>query len=99
MFAKVVSTAAVAATIITGLAVPAQAHSRRHHVRHYQERADYAPRNCHSNGTTGLIVGGVAGGVAGNRIAGEDHRTVGTLVGAGAGGLLGRAIDRHHSRC
>ena len=100
MFAKAVTTAVLAATVITGLAAPAQAHSRRHHDHRYQTRADYAPsRNCQSNGTTGLIVGGVAGGLAGNAIAGHGNRTVGTVVGATGGGLLGRAIDRHHSRC
>jgi hypothetical protein len=45
------------------------------------------------DGTTGLIVGGMAGGVLGNIIAPGGHRTLGTILGAGAGALLGRAID------
>ncbi len=56
----------------------------------------YCRRN---NGTTGLIVGGVAGGVLGNIIDGGRHRTLGTLLGAGGGALLGRSVDRGDLRC
>lgn len=45
------------------------------------------------DGTTGLIIGGVAGGVLGNVIAPGGSKTLGTIIGAGAGALLGRAID------
>jgi hypothetical protein len=45
------------------------------------------------NGTTGLIVGGIAGGVLGQIIAPGGYKTLGAIVGAGAGALLGRAID------
>ena len=45
------------------------------------------------DGTTGLIVGGVTGGVLGNIIAPGGSKTLGTLIGAGAGALIGRAID------
>ncbi len=47
-----------------------------------------------SDGTTGLIAGGAAGGVLGNVIDGGRSRTVGTLLGAAAGALAGRAIDQ-----
>lgn len=58
----------------------------------------YCRRN---DGTTGLIVGGAAGGVFGNVIAGGHSRTVGTLIGAAAGALAGKAIDQNNSdvRC
>lgn len=51
-----------------------------------------------SNGTTGLIVGGVAGGLLGNALIGG---TGGTLLGAAGGALGGRAIERGGSnrRC
>ena len=52
--------------------------------RYYCQRDD---------GTTGLIIGGVAGGVLGNIIAPGSWKTVGTLIGAGSGALIGRAID------
>jgi Glycine zipper 2TM domain len=45
------------------------------------------------DGTTGLIVGGVAGGVLGTIIAPGDFKTLGAIIGAGAGALIGRAID------
>jgi hypothetical protein len=45
------------------------------------------------DGTTGLIVGGIAGGVLGNVIAPGGSKTLGTVIGAGAGALIGRAID------
>ena len=47
-----------------------------------------------SDGTTGLIVGGIAGGVLGNVIAPGDSETLGTVLGAIGGAVAGRAIDR-----
>jgi len=47
-----------------------------------------------SNGTTGLVVGGVAGALLGRTIDTRGDRAVGTLGGAAAGALAGRAIDR-----
>lgn len=51
-----------------------------------------------SDGTTGLIVGGVAGALLGREVAGRrgDH-TAGAILGAAGGALLGRAIDRSGS--
>lgn len=46
-----------------------------------------------SDGTTGLIVGGVAGGVLGNVIAPGDSKTIGTVLGAIGGAAIGSAID------
>jgi hypothetical protein len=45
------------------------------------------------DGTTGLIVGGMAGGVLGQIIAPGGYKTLGVLLGAGAGALVGRAVD------
>ena len=52
--------------------------------RYYCERDD---------GTTGLIIGGISGGVLGNIIPPGGYKTLGTIIGAGAGALIGRAID------
>ena len=53
-----------------------------------------------SDGTTGLIVGGVSGGVIGNIIAPGDSKTIGTLLGAVAGAAVGAAIDTNSGvRC
>jgi hypothetical protein len=51
-----------------------------------------------SNGTTGLIVGGVGGALAGRAIDTHGERTTGTLLGAAAGALLGKSIDSRR-RC
>lgn len=52
-----------------------------------------------SDGTTGLIIGGIAGGVLGNLIAPGDSKTIGTILGGAAGALAGRAIDRDNVTC
>lgn len=50
------------------------------------------------DGTTGLIVGGVAGALVGRTIDSRGDRTLGTLLGAGAGALAGREIERSGKR-
>jgi hypothetical protein len=55
----------------------------------------YCKRN---DGTTGLIVGGAAGGILGNVIDGGHSRTVGTLLGAAVGAVAGKAIDQSNSQ-
>ena len=51
-----------------------------------------------TDGTTGLIVGGVAGALLGRTVDTRGDRTLGTLGGAAAGALLGREVDREGSR-
>lgn len=46
-----------------------------------------------SNGTTGLLVGGVGGALAGRAIDSHGDRATGTLLGAAAGALIGKSID------
>ena len=50
-----------------------------------------------SDGTTGLIVGAIGGGVLGNVIDGGRNRVGGTLIGGALGALLGSSIDRSSS--
>jgi hypothetical protein len=50
------------------------------------------------DGTTGLIIGGIAGGVLGNLIAPGGSNTLGTLLGAAAGAAAGSAIDKNEDR-
>lgn len=45
-------------------------------------------------GVGGALLGGVIGGVAGNRIAGSGNRVLGTAVGAVAGAVAGNVIDK-----
>lgn len=49
-----------------------------------------------SDGTTGLVVGALAGGLLGNAIGGD---TLSALLGAGGGAALGQSIDRGQVRC
>ena len=55
--------------------------------RYYCQRGD---------GTTGLVIGAIGGGLLGNAVGGN---TLGTLLGAGGGALLGRSIDRGNVKC
>ena len=52
-----------------------------------------------SDGTAGLVVGGIAGGVLGNLIAPGGSKTIGTLLGAAGGAAAGAAIDSKDVRC
>jgi hypothetical protein len=81
--------------------------SRHYHSGRYKERRMgrndqvyrggdgryYCKRN---DGTTGLVIGAIAGGILGNAIGGN---TLGTLLGAGGGALLGQSVDRGNVRC
>ena len=64
--------------------------SRSERIYRGQDDRYYCRR---SDGTTGLIIGAIAGGVLGNRIARGGSETLGTLLGAGAGAVAGQAID------
>lgn len=52
------------------------------------------------NGTTGLIVGGAAGVLAGRAIDKKGSRATGSILGGALGALLGRHVERNVvSRC
>jgi len=51
------------------------------------------------DGTTGLLIGALGGGVLGNVLAPGDSSTLGTIIGGGLGAVLGRSIDRSDARC
>lgn len=48
-----------------------------------------------SNGTTGLIVGGAAGVLAGRAIDTRGSRMTGSILGAAVGALVGRHVERN----
>lgn len=52
-----------------------------------------------SDGTAGLIVGGIAGGVLGNIIAPGGSKTLGTIIGAAGGAAIGASVDKGEVRC
>ncbi|KQM76764.1 hypothetical protein ASE70_08345 [Sphingomonas sp. Leaf22] len=70
---------------------------RRNQYREWRGRD--GRRYCRKpNGTTGLVVGGVAGALVGRTVDSRGDRTLGTLLGGAAGALAGREIERSGSR-
>jgi hypothetical protein len=104
------SLAAVTMTV-PALSAPAMAqYNSGRYSRYYDNQGYYqgpvwrgedGRRYCRrSNGTTGLIIGGAAGALAGRAIDGGRNRSFGTILGAAAGALIGREIQRsNRSRC
>lgn len=85
---------------------------RKHDRRHYAQRDQRVNSNTRiwrgndgryrckrDNGTTGLLIGGAVGGLAGHEIAGNGDKLLGTVLGAAGGALLGREIDKDKYRC
>jgi hypothetical protein len=52
-----------------------------------------------SDGTTGLIIGAIGGGVLGNVIAPGGSKTLGSILGGGLGAVLGSSIDKGNVTC
>ena len=92
--------AATVAPTLMATSVDADAQRRRYAYKEW--RGDDGRLRCRRpDGTTGLIVGGVAGALVGRSIDTRGDRTLGTLGGAAIGALAGREIDRGGStrRC
>lgn len=62
--------------------------------RGQDRRYSYRGREKCRDGDGGTIVGAIAGGLAGNAIAGRGDRTLGTILGGAIGAIAGREIDR-----
>lgn len=52
-----------------------------------------------SDGTTGLIIGGLSGGSLGAALAPGGSQTLGALVGGTLGALIGSSIDKNSVTC
>ena len=89
---------ALSAAVLTVPALPVAAIARpdtREH-RAQQWRGDDGRIYCRRpNGTTGLLVGGAAGALAGRAIDTRGERTTGTILGGALGALLGRHVERN----
>ena len=100
MAAVAASLAVPATAVLPDLGTQAEAKQKRYKYREWNGRD--GRRYCRkSDGTTGLVVGGVAGALVGRTIDTRGDRTVGTLLGAAAGAVAGREIERSSSnrRC
>lgn len=97
--------AALSIPAVTAVSVPAEARER-HGNRHYHTdngvrywRGNDGRYYCRkSNGTTGMLIGGVAGALVGRSIDTHGDRATGTILGAAGGALLGREVERSNSR-
>ena len=85
---------AVPAMVVPVTAADAQRRSTKYREWRGQDGRTYCKK---PNGTTGLVVGGVAGALVGRTIDTGGDRTLGTLLGAAGGALAGRAIDKSAS--
>lgn len=100
MLALGAASLAVPATVMlpqTSSEAQAQSSKKRYSYREWRGRD--GRRYCRKpDGTTGLVIGGVAGALVGRSIDTRGDRTVGTLLGAAAGAVAGREIERSGSR-
>lgn len=74
----------------------ARALGRNDRVYRGKDGRYYCKRN---DGTTGLVIGGLGGGVLGNLIAPNGSKTLGTVLGAAGGAILGKSIDNKKVKC
>ncbi|WP_066648447.1 MULTISPECIES: glycine zipper 2TM domain-containing protein [Sphingomonas] len=74
------------------MSFPVKAEAKKKKYRAYTYRRNGRTYCRHSDGTTGLLVGGVGGAVVGNSI--DNGGLLGTALGAVGGALAGRAVDR-----
>ncbi|HEX8484812.1 glycine zipper 2TM domain-containing protein [Sphingomonas sp.] len=84
-----------AAMVAPALIVPVSEADAQRRYKYREWRDDRGRTRCRKpDGTTGLVIGGVAGALLGRTVDTRGDRTIGTLGGAAAGALAGRAIDR-----
>jgi uncharacterized membrane protein YfcA len=101
--AKILIAASAAALIAVPAAADAQGYPYPYYGDGYNGQTYYG-NNC--TGTTGTIVGGLAGAYVGSRVVGSRQRydyygnrrggsnTTGALIGGAVGALLGRSVDK-----
>lgn len=88
------SLAAAAVAIPATMALPTDKAEARRHYEYREWRGRDGRTYCRkSDGTTGLIIGGVGGALVGRAIDTRGDRTTGTVLGAAAGALLGKEVD------
>ncbi|MDR6787286.1 uncharacterized protein YcfJ [Sphingomonas sp. BE138] len=96
--------AAVAPTTADAQRYDRGRYSRYDDGRGYYDRRDYRgydrryerSRRC-SNGTTGTVVGAIAGGLLGRVIDSRGDRTLGTVLGGVGGAVAGNAVEKSNN--
>ncbi len=80
------------------LTVPALPTAAAAHDNGYRGYTVYCKKR---SGTTGTLVGGAAGAIAGRQIDKNGSRATGTILGAALGDLAGRHVERNviRARC
>ena len=110
MFKKL-SLAGAALAMSTVALIPAEASAQRYYGDRYErqyrgydnyrgyrgnDRRYYRNQRC-NNGTTGAIVGAIAGGLLGRTIDSRGDRTLGTVLGGVGGAVAGNAIEKSNN--
>ncbi len=85
---------AVAVMAMSTLMAAAPAMAKTHYETYVGKDGKTYCRQTKGSATTATIVGGVAGGLLGNVVAGSGNRTAGTLIGAAGGAAAGHAVAR-----
>ncbi len=105
MIKKIAFSTAAMAAVLTAAPAPALASYHAPYESRYRnddraaarDHRAYEARRC--TGTTGTLLGAVAGGLLGRHIGARNGaRATGTIVGGAAGALAGRAADKHLCR-
>lgn len=86
---KFILAASALSLTVPVMSTPALAHQTGYRHSHYDQSY-----RCQRSGTTGTIVGGAAGALAGREIDKHGSRATGTILGAAVGALLGRHVER-----
>ena len=86
---------ALSAATLTVPAIPTAALAQGAQQQQTWRGEDGRLRCKRPNGTTGLLVGGAAGVLAGRAIDTRGSRTTGTVLGGALGALLGRHVQRN----
>lgn len=90
----ILALAAVSLAVPVSMIVPTEGAQARRDYRYKEWRGRDGRTYCRkSDGTTGLIVGGVGGALVGRAIDTRGDRATGTILGAAGGALLGKEID------
>ena len=92
--------AVTAATMAMPVAMPTPASAQGYYSGKTWRDSQGRTRCRRKNGTTGLLIGGAAGALAGRAIDSHGSRATGTILGAAAGALLGREVQKSRGfRC